>query len=68
MMKRKSLPTREPFEALAAIVPPPAAPAPVNLFGAKLGDTFDRRFDPARLCRLGALPAASEAQEKEATS
>ncbi|MGW6393332.1 hypothetical protein ACWFR1_23125 [Streptomyces sp. NPDC055103] len=59
---------RAPGQTLAAIIPPAAEPLPVNLFGAGLGDTFDRRFDPARLHRLGLRPAVGEAQEREATS
>ncbi|MFE5970290.1 hypothetical protein [Streptomyces sp. NPDC056463] len=59
---------RAPGQTLAAIIPPAAEPSPVNLFGAKLGDTFDRRFDPARLSRRGPRPVDVAAQKREATS
>uniref|UniRef100_UPI003F495887 hypothetical protein n=1 Tax=Streptomyces sp. CA-141956 TaxID=3240051 RepID=UPI003F495887 len=64
MTEKKTLPTRQPFAALAAIVPPPPAPAPVNLFGAKHDDTFDQRFDHGRLHRRAPRSVDSEAQKR----
>ncbi|MFB7868014.1 hypothetical protein [Streptomyces sp. NPDC056069] len=64
MTEKKTLPTRQRFAVLAAIVPPPAAPAPVNLFGATPDDTFGQRFDHGRLLRRAPRSVDSEAQER----
>ncbi|MFE5300072.1 hypothetical protein [Streptomyces sp. NPDC056632] len=52
-----TLDQRNPGQALAAIVPAPQPPAEVNLFGASLGDSFERRFDPARLHLISSNPS-----------
>ncbi|MFF0754373.1 hypothetical protein [Streptomyces sp. NPDC004267] len=62
-----TLEQRDPGQALAAIVPAPQPPAPVNLFGAQLGDTFARRFDPTRLHRIGSS-TSPVGDDQEATS
>ncbi|WP_395367051.1 hypothetical protein ACHGLA_36530 [Streptomyces sp. YH02] len=62
-----TLEQRDPGQALAAIVPASQPLAEVNLFGAKLGDTFDRRFDHARLHRLGAS-TSPDGREQETAS
>ncbi|MFB6839760.1 hypothetical protein [Streptomyces sp. NPDC056361] len=55
-----TLDQRTPGQALAAIVPAPLPSAGQNLFGAKLGDTFAQRFDPARLHVRGPLSARDD--------
>ncbi|MFJ8301264.1 hypothetical protein ACIQ9R_35935 [Streptomyces sp. NPDC094447] len=63
-----ALEQRDPGQALAAIVPDPQPPADVNFFGARLGDTFERRFDPARLHRRSSASTGPDNNGREATS
>ncbi|NML55147.1 hypothetical protein HHL19_35535 [Streptomyces sp. R302] len=63
-----TLEQRDPGQALRAMVPEPQPPADVNLFGARLGDTFERRFDPARLRRRCGPSIGPDNDGQEATS
>ncbi|WP_406054178.1 hypothetical protein OG462_41940 [Streptomyces sp. NBC_01077] len=56
------LDTRVPGQALAAIVPSPTSPLPMNLFKAKAGDDHDRRFDLARVYVCQTLPSGDPEQ------
>ncbi|KOU53984.1 hypothetical protein [Streptomyces sp. WM6378] len=47
-----ALPRREPGKELAELVPDPAEPGPVNLFGGPSGEDMQRRFNPDRLARF----------------
>ncbi|WP_328485947.1 hypothetical protein [Streptomyces zaomyceticus] len=62
-----TLDKRTPGQALAAIVPEPQPPAEANYFGTKLGDTFERRFDPARLHLRGAHTSADDQEQEDAS-
>ncbi|MFE0640139.1 hypothetical protein [Streptomyces sp. NPDC058877] len=62
-----ALDMRTPGRALAAIVPEPAEPLAVNLFDAALGDTVERRFEPARLHRVTITPT-NDAHEQRGCS
>ncbi|MFC8895788.1 hypothetical protein [Streptomyces cinereoruber] len=55
---------RTPGHALAAIVPEPAEPLTVNLFDAALGDTVERRFEPARLHRVNIIPTGGTHEQR----
>ncbi|WP_406482531.1 hypothetical protein [Streptomyces sp. NBC_01615] len=59
--RSEQLPVREPQAALSEFVPElPAEPEPVNLFGVPAGEVGDRRFDVARLRRVGVVDEATE--------
>ncbi|MET9932878.1 MULTISPECIES: hypothetical protein [unclassified Streptomyces] len=60
-----ALDKRTPGRALNAILPTPTEPLLVNLFGADPGDTFGRRFDPARLHRRNPTPTGSAHEQGE---
>ncbi|KOX33019.1 MULTISPECIES: hypothetical protein [unclassified Streptomyces] len=59
-----ALTMRTPGQALAAIIPEPAEPLPVDLFSTALGNTFERRFEPARLHRVNIAPTGGAYEQR----